>query len=143
MPPTRTQPPARRAAAPSRQPATASPADLLEAARALMARTRPETTGLWPRAAALLARQALEATVAEIWREKGLDDMAACGMRQQLICLRAYVKPEVAGALAESWAVLTRACHHHAYEVAPTVGELEGAVGAWGGLQSPAPSRLG
>lgn len=106
---------------PVRDAATA--ADLLAMAESVMARARPETAGLWPRAAALLARQALEAALDEFWRERGLA-LDACPTRAQLLCLREYLPKERAGEVYEAWAVLTRACHHHAYEVAPTVWEL-------------------
>lgn len=88
-----------------------------------MARTRPETAGLWPRAAALLARQALETALDEFWRTKGLA-LDGCGTRPQLLCLREYVGAEMAGRVHEAWARLTHACHHHPYELAPTAADL-------------------
>jgi hypothetical protein len=93
----------------------------------LLRRADPATSGLWPRAAALLARQALEAGVQSLWQRRSLD-LEGCSMRTQLICLRSYLgDPELAARAAHAWSALSRACHHHAYELAPTAGEL----GAW------------
>ena len=56
----------------------------------LLRRAEPATAGLWPRASALLARQALEASVARLWDRRALDLQAARCARQ-LICLRTYL----------------------------------------------------
>ena len=101
-------------------------ADLVAMARQLLARPDARTAGVWPRAAALLARQALEASLDEFWKARNLEFAGMGGRRAQLICLREYLAPEKAGAIAHAWASLSRACHHHPYELAPTVGELEG-----------------
>jgi hypothetical protein len=46
-------------------------------------------------------------------------------MRTQLICLRSYLEdPRLAARVGHAWSALSRACHHHAYELAPTSGEL-------------------
>lgn len=100
-----------------------SPPEILAMAQGLLARTDPATAGLWPRAAALLARQGLEATLDELWDEKGLN-LRECPTRAQLICLREFVDPDLAGRLAHTWAVLSRACHQHPYELAPSVSEV-------------------
>lgn len=100
-------------------------------ARALLLRTRSGAPGLWPRAAALLARQSLESTLDEFWRLRGLAFDPRAGRRQQLICLRGYLlgAEKLTGRLHHTWAALSRACHHHPYELAPTVGELETHIG--------------
>lgn len=106
-----------------------TPAQLLDTARALVTRTDSETAGLWPRAAALLARQALESAMADFWRSKRLP-LDACPTRPQLICLREYLKEAALAAHAQHlWSALSRACHHHAYELAPTAGEVLGWTG--------------
>lgn len=107
-------------------------ADLLAMAQQLLERKDSNTAGLWPRAAALLVRQALEAALDDFWRSKNLS--FDCGRRQQLICLHEYMDTAKAGELAHAWAALSRACHHHPYELAPTVGELEGWMAAVGRL---------
>jgi len=100
-------------------------AELLEEARGLLSRSSPETAGLWPRAAALLGRQALEAALDDLWRAKKLT-LATCSTSAQLLCLREYLgDPDLAGRAAQAWGALSRACHHHPYELAPVAGELE------------------
>jgi hypothetical protein len=107
-------------------PAVSTPADVLGMARQLLDRTSPETAGLWPRAAALLARQALETSVDAYWAERNMP-LDSCPTLQQLICLRQYVGDDgLAGRLHHTWHALSRACHHHPYELPPTVGELKG-----------------
>jgi hypothetical protein len=99
----------------------------LVAARELLDRTDAETSGLWPRAAALLARQALEQGLDDYWRAKGLS-LGDCGTYQQLICLADYLgDASLVGHAHYAWAALSEACHHHPYELAPGQGEL----GAW------------
>jgi hypothetical protein len=97
----------------------------LDLARGLLRRADPVTAGLWPRASALLAGQALESTVARLWTAQDLD-FHACPMRTQLICLRTYLgDPDLAARAGHAWSALSRACHHHAYELAPTAMELQ------------------
>ena len=48
-------------------------------------------------------------------------------MRAQLICLRTYLgDAELAARAGHAWSALSRACHHHPYELAPTAWELDG-----------------
>ena len=104
-----------------------TPDELLAAANGLMQRPDTLITGIWPRAAALLARQALEAAMAELWAAKRqAAEMAGCTMRSQLLCLTAYLDPGTARRAAYLFAALSRACHHHSYELAPTAAELTG-----------------
>jgi hypothetical protein len=100
-----------------------APDQLVAAGRALLQRPEPVTAGLWARAAALLGRQALEASLDDLWvaRAPGVE---RCSMRAQLACLPRYVGAELAGRVSFTWAVLSAACHHHVYELSPTAGEL-------------------
>ena len=101
-----------------------TPVELLGMARQLLDRASPDTAGLWPRATALLARQALEVAVDDFWHDRKLA-LESCPTRAQLICLREYLADdELAGRVHHAWNALSRACHHHPYELAPTVGEL-------------------
>jgi len=103
-----------------------APAEILGMARQLLDRASPETAGLWPRAAALLGRQALEISLDDFWGRRKMA-LIACPTRPQLICLREYLgDDDLAGRLHHAWNALSRACHHHPYELAPTVGELRG-----------------
>jgi hypothetical protein len=100
--------------------------DMLGMARGLLGRADPDTAGLWPRASALLACRALEGTVHRLWERRTLD-LQGCPMRVQLICLRTYLgDADLAARAGHAWSALSRACHHHAYELAPTAAELEG-----------------
>jgi hypothetical protein len=104
-----------------------TPDDLLAAAQGLMQRPDTLITGIWPRAAALLARQALEAAMADLWAsQRQTADMSSCTMRSQLLCLTAYLDPGSARRAAYLFAALSHACHYHPYELAPTATELTG-----------------
>jgi hypothetical protein len=83
----------------------------------------PATAGIWPRAASFLARQALEQNLEAFWQHRapGVERASA---RAQLLCLRGYADEETAESAAHAWHALSRACHHHAYELAPTGQEL-------------------
>ncbi len=109
-----------------------TPADLLAVARRLLARTGSGgdlAAGVWPRGAAVLARQALELTLASLWRQRGLD-LERASARAQLLCLEEYLADRQVAADAHfAWWALSRACHHHPYELAPTVAEIEGWLG--------------
>lgn len=101
-----------------------TPAELLGMARDLLDRASPETAGLWPRAAALLGRQALEMAVDEFWAARRIP-LESCPTRQQLICLREYLDDDdLAGRVHHAWNALSQACHQHPYELPPTVAEL-------------------
>lgn len=95
-------------------------------AQGMLGRKDAVTAGLWPRVSALLARQALEASVLRLWETRTLD-LQGCSMRAQLICLRTYLgDAELAARASHAWSALRRACHHHPYELAPTAAELGG-----------------
>jgi hypothetical protein len=101
-----------------------TPGDLLEAARAMICQPRPETSGLWPRAAALLARQALEEALDDFWSRQA-PGIERASTTCQLLCLPAYLPDrQLAGQAAHAWVALTHACHHHPYELPPTAEEL-------------------
>lgn len=102
-----------------------TPPELLAAARTLIARPDAATAGVWPRTAALLARQALEQAVDARWADiPGTIDMQQATMRSQLIALPTYLDPALAHQIAYTWCALSNACHFHAYELAPTSAEL-------------------
>ena len=102
-----------------------TPADLLAAASELIARADATTAGVWPRTSALLARQALEQAVAQLWEARpDTAGLASRPMRSQLTCLPFYLDEEIAEQVAYTWAALSSACHYHPYELAPTAAEL-------------------
>jgi hypothetical protein len=104
-----------------------TPEDLLIAARHLIRRPDAATAGVWPRAAALLARQAIELAIAALWATKPqAAGLGRCSMRSQLLCLTAYLDQDTATRADYLSAALSRACHYHSYELAPTAAELTG-----------------
>jgi len=97
-------------------------------ARQVPDRASPDTAGLWPRAAALLGRQALEMAVDDFWRARQIP-LDSSPTRQQLIFLREYPDDDdLAGRVHHAWNALSKACHHHPYELAPTAAELDGWI---------------
>ena len=100
---------------------------LLDHARRLIA--GPDgPVGVWPRAAALLARQALEDALDRLWR-LSVPQMKQASRRTQMICLGLLLKDEALIADVRAvWSSLSRACHHHHYELAPTAAELKGWI---------------
>jgi hypothetical protein len=106
-----------------------TPADLLAAAQAILERPSAATAGLWPRAAALLARQALEGALDQLWKSNPVTSgVSQCTKRSQLTCLPAYLDPVTAHEISYVWAALSEACHYHPYELAPTATELTGWI---------------
>jgi hypothetical protein len=100
------------------------PEDLLAAAHGLLRSGDAKTQGVWARAVAYLSRQALEAYLAELWREKAPGTERA-STRAQLICLPAFLQNDtLALKITYTWNALSHACHHHSYELAPTLSEL-------------------
>jgi hypothetical protein len=85
------------------------------------------TAGLGPRTAAVLARQALEDAVDARWAADPVTaPMCNATMWSKLTCLPAYLDKQIAHQVAFAYAALSRACHYHPYEGAPTVAELSG-----------------
>jgi hypothetical protein len=98
--------------------------ELLAAARLLADRADDDTQGLWPRAAALLARQSLEVALKTYWRIKapGVEESS---LRAQFLCLGSWISDApLARRAYYAWSALSRASHHHPYELTPTRDEL-------------------
>jgi hypothetical protein len=98
-------------------------ASLLAVARDLQ-RRRDEMVGIWPRAVAVVTRQALEEII-ELVLATRASGVERCSARAQLLCLPVYAPTEAAREASYLWAALSRACHHHPYELSPTAEELE------------------
>lgn len=100
-------------------------ANLVAWARAVLDHPELTVAGAWPRAAALLGRQALEEGVDDFWK-RSLPAMGDANRSTQLACLDQYLKDvDLVRGIRTSWAALSRACHHHVYELAPTAPELD------------------
>lgn len=104
-----------------------SPHELLVKARALAVDGTAGTRGLWPLAATVLARQALEGALAELWRRRGVPQVADASGRAQLLCLPSFIDPGLAAEVAWTWSALSEAAHEHGLMRTPTAGEL----GTW------------
>ena len=100
-----------------------SPTELLEAADDLLSAPRTASAGWWPKAVALLTRQALERSMESLWQAKA-PAVAATSKRAQLLCLRSYIDRRLALRAHVTWTALSRACHDHPYELPPTAAEL-------------------
>lgn len=98
--------------------------ELLDAARICAGGGGEPSPALWTRAAVLLARQALEVELRTYWScvEQGMEDAP---MRAQLLALGTSLgDTATAGRAHAVWAALSRAGHHHPYELLPTREEL-------------------
>jgi hypothetical protein len=105
-----------------------TPAEILERATSLLNRPTAETAGLWPRATAVLARQALEVRLHEALSAR-ISGIQHAPVRVQLLCLQSYLEDtETAHEVNLAWWALSRACHHLSYELPPTAPELEALI---------------
>jgi len=79
----------------------------------------------WPIATAVLLRAALEAGI-DSHLAAILPDTTRCSMRARLLVLTVAATTDRATAVeaATTWATLSRAVHHHVYELPPTLAEL-------------------
>jgi hypothetical protein len=98
---------------------------LLRAARALLAAPRPSMRRSWPRACAALTRLALEYGLRRYW-ERRAPSLVGRPMRHQFLALPVFADPETAALARAAWCGLSRAMHHHTYELPATAAELHG-----------------
>ena len=101
---------------------------LIEQARELLERAGPGEPHA-ARAACWVARSALEDELRSLLRVKGAD-VEGANMRSVLVALRVVAgdDPGVTLRAEYAWARLSDASHHHAYELAPTLGEARALV---------------
>lgn len=104
------------------------PAELLVLARSV-AGDAPRAVGANRTiAAALLIRQALEAALDDWWRQV-LPAMAETRDRAQQITLPFYLlDPRLAGDVTWAWSRLSGICHHLAYNLPPTIPEIDSLI---------------
>lgn len=81
--------------------------------------------GAWPRACTWLIRLALEHAVDDYW-QRHRPEVAGASRRAQLLALARTVDADLGLRCTQLWHGLSRAAHHHAYELAPTSAELRG-----------------
>jgi hypothetical protein len=105
-----------------------TPAEILDRAAHLLDHPTLETAGLWPRATAVLARQALELGLHEALSAK-VPGIENAPVRVQLLCLQTYHDDKQrAHEVNLAWWALSQACHHLSYELPPTAPELQGLI---------------
>jgi hypothetical protein len=106
-----------------------TPAELVAHADEISHRPGAPTTPLYPRAAALLARQALELRLREEWATAE-SSLGRTNMANQFHALRQLRNAAVAATAYDTWAALSAACHQHPYDLTPTIAEIQGLVDA-------------
>ncbi|MEQ3554643.1 hypothetical protein WIS52_29615 [Pseudonocardia nematodicida] len=99
----------------------------LDAADRLLREPEAVEAAVWPRACTWLIRIAVEHGVDDYWSGTA-PAVARTNRRAQFVVLR-HREPELGQRAEELWSRLSRAAHHHAYELAPTAAELR----AWHG----------
>lgn len=101
---------------------------LVSAARDLMRIEDEASAGLWPRAAALLGRQALEVAMRRVW-ELTAPGMERMTFRAQLLCVGTMLNDaSLGGRVNAAWHTLSAACHHGVYDLPPAASELGAAL---------------
>lgn len=81
--------------------------------------------GAWPRACAWLLRAELETALDQFWLRVRPDIAAAThAQRPKLLMLPTYAGAETARRVSYLWWALSRAGHHHQYELGITAAEL-------------------
>ncbi|MFI6366503.1 hypothetical protein ACIBG0_27555 [Nocardia sp. NPDC050630] len=113
----------KREATRKRHPPRPTVAERFDAVDRLLDGAVTDADGLWSRATVWILRLALEQSVDELW-SKVAPELARCPMRAQLLALRVFAGDATAAQVATVWAALSRAAHHHDYELAPGVTEL-------------------
>lgn len=92
----------------------------------ILDRTDASIEGLWPRAAAVLGRQALEEKILALIGA----EFEGCSMRAQLLVLEEKLGRAKAGEFAYAYGELSEACHYHPYRSAPVLTELREWIGS-------------
>jgi hypothetical protein len=113
--------PARTAVA--RAGAVGDPTPALTYSDRLLREGDPSTAGLWPRTAARLIRVALERTTDRYW-SRTRPEVLDCPTTIRLLMLDQPLGRRGARNAYLVWSRLSDATHPHAYELAPTAGEL-------------------
>lgn len=95
---------------------------LLAAAKVLLARSAV-VSGWRAVAVAVLARQALETSIDDLWRREapGVEEAAR---HTQLLCLPCFADEAISELAGSTWVSLSGACHVRAYDLAPSADEL-------------------
>ena len=101
-----------------------TPQERLDAALVLLTTPPPSMRRCWQRGCACLTRSALELGLEAYWPVVAAPTLVGRPMRHQLLALPHFAVIPVAATARGAWYGLSRAMHHHPYELAPTVAEL-------------------
>jgi hypothetical protein len=101
---------------------------LLERAEAVLDGTMRLPSQRGTRVAAWFGRAALEAHIDTVLASHGITAERVT-MRTKLACL-SILDPDHANTTSVTWWGLSRCCHHHAYELSPTVDEVRHSLNA-------------
>lgn len=77
----------------------------------------------WPRCATWLIRLALESALTQLWVSR-CPKLTECSTRAQLLALEKFSDTNTQYRTSELWYTLSRAAHHHHYELAPSTPEI-------------------
>lgn len=98
--------------------------ELLTLSRTLVSSDHWATSYWWGRGAAVLARQAVELALEEFWEARS-PAMREASARGQFLAVRLYLDDEAHAAHGHAtWSLLSRACHHHPYDLQPSRDEV-------------------
>lgn len=117
----------------------AAPTDLLDLADAILDGSISVPGASAARGAAVIARQVLEDAVERRCQQLA-GTVARPKFRSQLVLLRELGDPVVAERGRVAWDGLSRACHHHSYELQPSPTEVRGLTKAVTEFLKPTPS---
>ena len=98
--------------------------ELLALSRTLVSSDNWASSYWWGRGSAVLARQAVELALEEFWMERA-PEMREASARGQFLAVRLYLEDETLAAEGHAtWSLLSRACHHHPYDLQPSRDEV-------------------
>ena len=97
--------------------------ELFALCRTLLGADDWATAFWWGRAAAGLGRQAVELSLQEFWKSRE-PSMMESSARGQFLALRLYLDERLAAEGHATWSLLSRACHHHPYDLQPSRDEI-------------------
>lgn len=106
---------------------------LLAQAQSVLAGHAPSSS---PTLAAFLGRQAVEALIEQRCSDL-VGPVTGATAKSQLAILKSLDRTEAGRALVLSWYRLSGYCHVHAYELPPTVGEVQAACEQVMGTMQP------
>ncbi|SIN35668.1 hypothetical protein [Micromonospora cremea] len=105
-------------------PTAASAQSCLDTADQLLTSVMRGTRGAWPRACAWLLRLALETAMDDYWLRSRPEIVSMRARSPQFLVLDRYAGRHIAARAGYAWSALSRAGHHHSYELGLTAGEL-------------------